>query len=184
MNDERSVLLLEISNYAFAEACKEAKHKADDGSNTTPKMTIEDLDVCIKIASTKTWKTKSDQSSNLGSNKRNIIYETLTSPTKMNPNQFQDLAFDSWGLKMKLVAFCRMLTRNFMTELLNDCYKVLKCKGITPPSFGEPQPIAEQLEDQSSSAAEDGKIQKKKKKSQNQHQKKKKIELAKFVLPK
>lgn len=180
---------MEISNYAFAEACKEAKHKSEDGSNAPAKMTIEDLDVYIKIASTKVWKTRSDKSTNLSANRRNVIYENFFSTTKANLDEFQDLAFDNWGLKMKLSAFCRMLTRDFMTNLMKDCYEVLKQKNIKPPTFTTKTSPTELTDDQSSNECEESKIKKRKRKAkttevQPKNQKKAKLDVSQFALPK
>ena len=129
--EEKSILVLELSNYTFAEACKEAKHAAPD--SVPPKMTLEDIDVYLKIASTKVCRSRSDKSSTLGANKRAVLYESLTSCFKVPLSGFQDLAFDSWGLRMKLPAFCKMLTTDFMAKILEDCLKVLSNKGIEPP---------------------------------------------------
>ena len=123
-------MLLEITTYGFAEALKERRFKNPNGENVTPKITLEDLDVYIKIASTKISKSKSDKSNSAASSNHTIVYDSLEGGSRMPKELLRPTSFDRWGFKMKLNPFLKMLASPFMAEVAEDCHKVLRCKGV------------------------------------------------------
>ena len=128
--EERSYMLLEITTYGFAEALKERRFKSPNGEAVTPKITLDDLDVYIKIASTKVSKSKSDKSNSAASSNHTIVYDSLEGNSRMSKDLLKATAFDRWGFKMKLNPFLKMVASSFMAEVAEDCSKVLKCKGL------------------------------------------------------
>ena len=129
-SEEKSFMLLEISTYSFAESLKEKMFKSANGESANPKITMEDLEVYIKIASTKINKTKSDKSNTAASSHHTIFYSSLNDTHKASKDLLKTTAFDRWGFKIKMSVFLKMLASPFMMEVANDCTKVLKCKGL------------------------------------------------------
>ena len=122
-------MLLEVTTYAFAEAAKENRFQGSSGESATPKITLEDLEVYIKIASTKIRKAKPDKSNSAASSNHTTVFEGLGMNMKTSKELLRATAFDRWGFRTKLTTFLKMLVSPFMAEVAEDCAKVLKCKG-------------------------------------------------------
>ena len=138
-------MLLELTCYSFADSLKESRFHDSSDNSPPAKLTIEDLDVYLKIASTRVNNAKPDKSNTVAASKHTTVFDGLLSQTLLNKELIKNASFDRWGLRMKLPMFLKMLVSSEMKEVVGHCMSVLRVKDIC---FKEGEEAALGKEDQ------------------------------------
>ena len=124
-------MLLELTCYSFADSLKESRFHDSSDNSAPAKLAIEDLDVYLKIASTRVNNAKPDKSNTVAASKHTTVFDGLLSQTLLNKEVIKNASFDRWGLRMKLPIFLKMLVSPEMKEVVGHCMSVLRVKDIS-----------------------------------------------------